>query len=58
MSPGSFFLDFGVDFGVPGTIFESLGASVPKVIFERIFQRAWDGQTEKCYGKLLASGRR
>ena len=40
MSPGSIFEDFGVDLGGPGVIFESLGASVPKVIFKTILGRA------------------
>jgi len=35
-SPGSIFRNFGVDFRSLEFIFESLGASVPKVIFERM----------------------
>ena len=39
-SPGSIFKDSWVKFGGPGVIFESLQASVPKVIFERILGRS------------------
>ena len=38
--PGSIFIDFEIDSGGPGIIFESLGASLSKVIFERILGRA------------------
>ena len=49
-SPGSSFIDFGVDFGGPGVIFESLGASVPKVIFKTILGRA---RTEGILAPLI-----
>ena len=50
-----FFIDFGVDFGGLGVIFESLGASLLKVLFERVLGRA-RGQTEKMGGELVLSG--
>ena len=57
-SPGSIFIDFRVDFGGPGLIFESLGASVSKVIFERIFWGRPGAETEKIEGDLAEPGRR
>ena len=56
MSPGPFFIYFGIDFGGPGVIFESLGASLSKVIFKRIL----GGLGEKFYGNswFLAAGKK
>ena len=41
-------------------IFESLGASVPKVIFERILGGPGDGQTENFWANssFLAAGKK